>query len=134
MKNWNYYGVFFDEATKEILLNKAKDYVPIPSDWKIFCHHMTIIYNDKSQLKQNIADDLDKYVGVKQSLKINTIGVSDNAIAFGVRDYHTQNEHSHITVATAPGVKPVESNNIKNWYTIKEFNVEGELNVFVKNF
>lgn len=134
MKNWIYYGVFFSEKSQEALLNFAKQYVGIPDDWKIFCHHMTIIFNDKSEEKQKMAEALDEFLGNNQSLRITSIGVSDRAIALGVEDYVTQNEHSHITIATAPGAKPVESNNIVNWYkTNEDFYVTGKLDVFTKN-
>lgn len=128
--NWIYYGIFFDKNTQKQLLKIAKDYVDIPDDWKIFCHHMTIIFNDKSEEKQLIAKKLEAYIGSKHDITIDSIGVSDRAIALGVR-FYTQNEHSHITIATAPDAKPVESNNITNWYNLdQEFSVEGTLDVF----
>lgn len=131
MDNWIYYGVFFSESSQKTLLNLAKEYTGIPDDWKIFCHHMTIIYNDKSQEKQEMAEVLDNFLGNTQSMRIDSIGVSDRAIALGVADYTTQNEHSHITVATAPDAKPVESNNITNWYKLPEsFYISGKLDVF----
>lgn len=129
-KIWVYYGIFFDKNTQKQLLEFAKNYVGIPDDWKIFCHHMTIIFNDKSTEKQHMAKKLDEYLGSKHIITIDGIGVSDRAIALGVR-FITQNERSHITIATAPDAKPVESNNITNWYKIdEEFSVEGTLDVF----
>ena len=131
MKNWIYYGVFFSETSQRALLNLAKEYEAIPDNWKIFCHHMTIVFNDKSQEKQELAEWLDNFLGNSQSLRIDSIGVSDRAIALGVADYVTQNKHSHITVATAPDAKPVESNNITNWYKLPEdFYISGKLDVF----
>ena len=130
-KNWKYYGVFFSEKTQNTLLRFAKEQVNIPDDWKIFCHHMTIVYNNGSEERQKMADALDYFVGNSQSLMINSIGVSDRAIAFGVADYVTQNAQSHITIATAPGAKPVESNNITKWYKIPTFYVSGKLDVFL---
>lgn len=133
MKNWIYYGVFFSEKSQEALLNFAKQYVGIPDDWKLFCHHMTIIFNDKSEEKQKMAEALDEFLGNSQSLMITSIGVSDRAIALGVEDYVTQNKRSHITIATAPGAKPVESNDIVNWYKTDTFYITGKLDVFTKN-
>lgn len=130
-RNWKYYGVFFSEKTQNTLLRFAKEYTTIPDDWKIFCHHMTIVYNDGSQERQKMAEAIDHFVGNSQSLMINSIGISDRAIAFGVADYETQNAHSHITVATAPGVKPVESNNITKWIKIPTFYVSGKINAFL---
>lgn len=130
-KDWKYYGVFFSEKTQNTLLRIAKEMTDIPNDWKIFCHHMTLVYNDGSQERQAMAEAADQFVGKPQTLKINTIGISDRAIAFGVADYTTQNKHSHITIATAPGVKPVESNYITKWYKIPNFYISGKLDVFL---
>jgi len=130
-KNWVYYGVFFDKNVQKELLEFAKNYIAIPDGWKVFCHHMTIVFNDKSEEKQEMAEKLDEYLGTKQSITIDGIGVSNRAIALSVKDYVTQNERSHITIATAPDAKPVESNNISNWYKIDEdFSVVGTLDVF----
>lgn len=134
MKTWIYYGVFFSEKSQRALLNFAKRYIGIPDDWRVFCHHMTIIFNDKSEEKQEMAKALDNFIGHEQSLKITSIGVSDHAIALGVDDYVTQNKRAHITVAAAPGAKPVESNDIENWYsTDEDFYISGKLNVFMGN-
>ena len=132
-KPWIYYGVFFDDKTQTDLLNFAKQFVSINENWKVFCNHMTIIYNDKSKEKEEMAQALDKFIGNKQNLVIDGIGVSDRAIALSVKDYVTQNKHSHVTIATAPDAKPVESNNITNWYKTKEtLPIMGTLDVVMK--
>jgi len=119
-KNWIYYGVFFSDKTKETILKytkrwlQANDYY-IPDNWKIYCDHMTLVYNDKSEEKQKIAETLETFIGNKCSLRVVSVGVSDRAIALGI-DFITQNKNSHVTVAIAPDAKPVESNKITNWY------------------
>lgn len=127
MKDWVYYGVFFSQQMKNFLIDRAKDIVDIPEDWKLYGDHMTIVYNDGIEEKEEKANALDKYLGKYQQLRITSIGISDEAIAFAVGNYATQNEHSHITIAVAPGSKPVKSNEIKEWTPILGFYVTGKL-------
>lgn len=127
MKDWTYYGVFFSQQTKNFLIERAKDIVDIPEDWKLYGDHMTIVYNDGIEGKEEKANALDKYLGKHQLLKITSIGISDEAIAFAVGNYATQNEHSHITIAVAPGSKPVKSNEIKEWTPILGFYAKGKI-------
>ena len=66
-KNWLYYGVFFSDKGKKFLYNKAKECLKkmkmdIPDDWSIYCDHMTIIYNDGSVEKDNIAKTLVNFI------------------------------------------------------------------------
>ena len=128
--NWIYYGIFFNDKTKALLFEKAKPY--IPEGWKTYCHHMTIIFNDKSEEKNREAEALEICVGNHESLMVTGVGISDRAVAFSV-DYETQNSVSHITIATAPGAKPVESNNITDWKPIEPFYVTGIVDKFTKN-
>ena len=127
MENWIYYGVFFSQQTRYYLIQKAKELVDIPEDWKLYGDHMTIIFNDGNEEKNKHAIALDDVLGWEQQLMISSIGISDEAIAFGVSNYNTQNEHSHITIAVAPGSKPVKSNEIKEWSCILGFYVTGKL-------
>lgn len=126
-KTWIYYGVFFSTDTKRFLIERAKDIVDIPENWKLYGDHMTIIFNDGNEEKNKQAIALDDVLGWEQQLMITSIGISDEAIAFGVSNYNTQNEHSHITIAVAPGSKPVKSNEIKEWSYILGFYVTGKL-------
>lgn len=132
MKDWTYYGVFFSQQTKNFLIERAKDIVDIPDDWKLYGDHMTIVYNDGIEGKEEKANALDKYLGKYQQLRITSIGISDEAIAFAVGNYATQNEHSHITIAVAPSSKPVKSNEIKEWTPILGFYVTGKIGKITK--
>lgn len=132
MKDWVYYGVFFSQQMKNFLIDRAKDIVDIPEDWKLYGDHMTIVYNDGIEGKEEKANALDKYLGKYQQLRITSIGISDEAIAFAVGNYATQNEHSHITIAVAPGSKPVKSNEIKEWTPILGFYVTGKIGKIAK--
>lgn len=127
MENWVYYGVFFSQQMKYFLIERAKDIVDIPEDWKLYGDHMTIIFNDGNEKKAEHVNALDDVLGKFQQLRISSIGISEDAIAFGVSNYKTQNEHSHITIAVAPGSKPVKSNEIKNWTPIIGFYVTGKI-------
>ena len=138
-KKWIYYGVFFSDTTKRVLLDYTKklgiekDFI-IPDDWKIYCDHMTLVFNDKTERAQEDAEFYEEQlVGQDVSLRVTHVGVSDRAVALGV-DYQTANEHSHITIAIAQDAKPVESNNITNWMeTNGDFYVTGKVNKFVKH-
>lgn len=132
MKDWIYYGVFFSQQTKNFLIERARDIVDIPEDWKLYGDHMTIVYNDGIEGKEEKANALDKYLGKNQQLRITSIGISDEAIAFAIGNYATQNEHSHITIAVAPGSKPVKSNEIKEWTPILGFYVTGKIGKITK--
>ena len=127
MKDWVYYGVFFSQQMKNFLIDRAKDIVDIPEDWKLYGDHMTIVYNDGIEGKEEKANELDKYLGKYQQLRITSIGISDEAIAFAVGNYATQNKQSHITIAVAPGLKPVKSNEIKEWTPILGFYATGKI-------
>lgn len=140
-KNWQYYGIFFSDKEKELLYRKASQYLDLPfmfenyyfdiDTWKKYCDHVTIVYNDGNPEKQKIAERLDQLVGNEVSMMVTHLGVSDRAIAFKV-DYKTTNKISHVTVAVAPGAKPVESNYITDWEEIDVFYISGKINKVLK--
>lgn len=134
-KSWLYYGVFFSDKTKKAILNYAQTWLSdhgfyLPDNWKTYCDHMTLVFNDGSEKAQedaNFYENVFPMLGTVVSLMVTHIGISDRAIALEV-DYQTSNKHSHITVAVAPGAKPVESNNITNWIkTNSAFYVTGQV-------
>jgi hypothetical protein len=129
--NWQYFGIFFDSVIQDRILNFAKRYVKIPNDWKIYCHHMTIVYNDGSDIKQKLAEKLEPLVGTVETLNVVGIGISDRAVALKI-DYRTANKISHVTVAVAPGAKPVESNDIIDWKQTENFELKGILSYVEK--
>lgn len=112
-----YSGIFLDNKSK--LLLGTKMYVP--SGWKKYGDHMTI---KMGRLPDNLIDKK----GKKFTLTINSIGVSDTNIAFGVKSNLSTNKIPHITwaVDTDKG-KPVDSNKIKKWKKIIPFTVTGIL-------
>lgn len=125
-EKWIFFGVFLDEESKKEILEKVRELTIIPDNWKIFCHHMTLVFNDG---KKNI--DTTQYetrLGEEVELKIISIGKSSEAIAFEV-DFKSANKRSHITIACAPGIPPVKSNYITRWESIEEFSVKGTIDV-----
>ena len=137
-KTWIYYGIFFSDKTKRAILEHAKHWIygkfnnDIPDDWKIYCDHVTLVFNDRSPKAQEAADFYENYmINQYVSMNITHIGITNKSIAFKV-DYETENKHSHITVAVAPDAKPVNSNDIENWYKLDEsFYVSGKINKVV---
>jgi len=89
---------------------------PIPKDWKIFAHHMTITLGelkDKTSLGETV------------TLKVNKVGISDMAMAVAVEGFRSINEIPHVTLAVSPEGKPAMSKEITKWQDIKSFNISG---------
>lgn len=132
-KDWIYYGAFLDEAAKRNLLDFVKKYVGINENWRVYCDHMTIIYNDGSENAAEWANNIQGMVGNMTHLIVTHIGVSDRCIAVKVSGFASNNVNPHITVAVAPGAKPVESNDIANWYVApEELGLTAKINVVWK--
>ncbi len=112
-----YSGVVLDTASRNKLLDMVGN--KIPSGWKEFAHHMTIIFGKGVKNKDE--------VGKKVVLTVTAIGSTDKVIAVKVEGYESINKVPHITVAVnlADGGKPVMSNDITNWQPIKQFMVGG---------
>lgn len=131
MDNWIYFGVFLDKNSSEYILNKVGEYVP--ENWKLFCHHMTIAFNNKTENVENLYQTYKERFGEQVNLTITELGISDDAIAVKVNyDGEIMNDIPHITVATPLNGKPVNSNFIRKWKPIEPFNVTGILNAFMK--
>lgn len=134
--NWIYFGIFIDKQSKQDILNLLQENnVPIPKDWKLINHHMTIAFNNKSdeaiQLFNLYADKFNS----TESLTIDAIGISDDAIAVRVQyNEPIANKIPHITVAIPQNGKPVNSNYIKDWFPIENnLIVNGILKPFAKS-
>lgn len=72
-KNWIYYGVFFSSTTRDFLIRKAKELIDIQENWTLYGDHMTIVFNDGSERKQEMANALDNVLGYEQQLRIISI-------------------------------------------------------------
>ena len=116
--NWIYYGVFLPREERAFLIERFKTH--IPKGWRIYCDHMTVVFNDKSENAQAWAAKCEKYIGQKANLKVTHIGISDKALALRVSGFMSNNDIPHITIATSPHGKPVDSNYITNWVPVTE--------------
>lgn len=114
---WIYYGMFLDDKSKNKLINTFASI--IPEGWRVIAEHMTVIYNDKSENAEQWASLCEKQVGTTAVLMGTHIGISDRAIALRVIGYQSNNANPHITIAVAPGAKPVESNQITDWQKLE---------------
>jgi len=113
----SYSAVVLDDKSRTALLEKVGKL--IPSDFKVIAHHMTI---NMGPLKDK--SGLDKDV----TLTVTEIGLSDMAMAVKVEGYKSENTTPHITIAVnQKGGKPKDSNNIKEWYPIENFKLNGKV-------
>lgn len=131
--NWIYFGVFLDSKSKNKLLeltNKVAD-----QSWKRYCHHMTIAFNNGSELSKHLYNIYKDYFGTEVKITATHIGISDEAIAVKVFfKGNTANKIAHVTLATPQGGKPVKSNYIENWSRLKTpIDLTGTIEEFIKN-
>lgn len=93
--------------------------IPIPKDWlSPNDYHMTIM---KGPL--GLGQQMAGAIGSEVNLKVVSVGVSDDAIAFGVVGMYSKNNHPHITFSFKKD--PKDSNDITNWIEIEPFNTKG---------
>lgn len=128
---WKYVGVFLTPESKTKLQEMFQ--TEIPEGWKVYCHHMTLAFNNGSNEAQKMADMYSSKFGEEVELTIVQLGKSDRAMAVKVAtDLPMINKLPHITVAVATGAKPVESNYIENWKNIPfPIKVKGVFNQFI---
>ena len=133
--NWIYFGVFLDADESERVYNIINSLhgIDIPDDWRKYTSHMTIIYNNKSEIAQAWAKATAPRVGEDVLLKATHVGVSDKAIAIRVNGEMSANAIPHITIACSPIGKPVDSNKITNWREIDPFTISGKIDVLRAN-
>ena len=134
MDKWIYVGVFLDEKSKE----KLKRIYNIPEGWTEYFDHMTVVYNDGSEQAKSVKSICDTILGKQFKLQVSGTGISDKAFAVSVNvpaGLPTNNKINHITLATSPTGKPVDSNYIENWNKLSKDNlyVTGILKVFKSN-
>lgn len=124
--NYQYFGLFLDEPTRNKLMqviigNPIISNLVFQRGSTIYLDHCTLINMKKRWL---IA-----YNDGSFRLIVSKIGISEKAIAFGVElgNQHLPcaNAKPHITICTINGGKPVNSNEICNW--IPEFSIYGTL-------
>lgn len=115
-KKWVYCGIFIDNATASYLNFILKLNEISPEGWKRYLHHMTLAFNNKTGGSQYIFDSYKDRFGNLVPLTVESIGMSDKALAIGIKySGECQNDRPHITAYVSPDGKPVDSNNIKLW-------------------
>lgn len=101
----------------------------IPENWKWYGDHVTLCFNDGSELSKVAAEINKGYVGATLGFKITGIGISENAMALRVQlpiGVVCTNRVAHITIGCKN--KPVDSNNITIWHDIDGPTLFGEIN------
>jgi hypothetical protein len=119
MSSWIYAGIFLDNKSK----SKLKSKFPIPQGWNKYFDHMTIVFNDGTPKAAEVKSIVDKMINREVRLKVVSSGISDKAYAVHVElqaGIPCANKISHITLATSPTGKPVDSNYIEDWIDIYE--------------
>lgn len=131
MKDYQYYSLFLDTDTKNMLTDNLTDNIGIAlgvTD-RIFIDHCTLLH--KSQLKGNeeLQSYLESNLGKSINIRLVAVGISDKAMAFKVEgvDNICANEVPHITIATFRGGNPVDSNEITNWRYIEPIIITAKL-------
>lgn len=126
MEKWIYFGIFLDSLSKERLKMKFD----IPENWKWYGDHVTLCFNDGSELSKVAAEINKGYVGVECSFEITGIGISENAMALRVQlpmGVVCTNKVAHITLGAK--IRPVDSNAITIWHDIESLTLFGEIDM-----
>jgi hypothetical protein len=106
---------FENELSKRLIEIGLK----IPKDWqRPDNYHMTITLGELG-----LGIKLSGIIGAEVTLQVNSIGISDNAIAVGVSGVFSRNKFQHITLAFKN--RAADSNEIVNWVDISPFKIKG---------
>lgn len=125
MKDYQYYGLFLDIDTKNMLMDTLTDNIDyniaLGVADRIFIDHCTLLHKSQLDSNENLQSYLESNLGKSMSIKLVAVGISDKAMAFKVEgvDNICANEVPHITIATFRGGNPVDSNKITNWRYIE---------------
>ena len=124
-----YWALELSKETSNRIKNLIALTVCIPEEWIVYCDHITMAHSKQlTALKwEEIDNIMSNFEGHSVYFKITNLAQNENVIAVGV-SVKTLNEHSHITIACAPGHKPVESNYLTEWTPVLCFEeFEGRL-------
>lgn len=133
MKDYQYYGLFLDIDTKNMLMDTLTDNIDyniaLGVADRIFIDHCTLLHKSQLDSNENLQSYLESNLGKSMSIRLVAVGISDKAMAFKVEgvDNICANEVPHITIATFRGGNPVDSNNIVNWKYIEPIIVNTRL-------
>lgn len=107
-----YTGAILTKESQNSLFQKVNEIHPISTEWKCFCHHVTIRFRPKDDTELIVfGDDI--------SLIITELFKDEKCITVRVEPNSNKQELNmpveqipHITIATAPGISPVYSNDL----------------------
>lgn len=125
MKDYQYYGLFLDIDTKNMLMGTLTDNIDyniaLGVADRIFIDHCTLLHKSQLDSNENLQSYLESSLGKSMSIRLVAVGISDKAMAFKVEEVDNicANEVPHITIATFRGGNPVDSNKITNWRYIE---------------
>lgn len=120
MKDYQYYGLFLDTDTKNMLMDTLTDNIDyniaLGVADRIFIDHCTLLHKSQLDSNENLQSYLESSLGKSMSIRLVAVGISDKAMAFKVEgvDNICANEVPHITIATFRGGNPVDSNKVVN--------------------
>lgn len=118
-QKWIYFGAFLTEKSHKRLLSLSK--VLSPANWKHYCHHMTIAFNNGTEEAQKLYEQYKPNFGDSVHLLVTHIGTSNDAFAVKVEfKGEILNKIPHITLSTPIDGKPVNSNYITEWTELSE--------------
>lgn len=133
MKDYQYYGLFLDTDTRNMLMDTLTDNIDyniaLGVADRIFIDHCTLLHKSQLDSNENLQSYLESSLGKSMSIRLVAVGISDKAMAFKVEEVDNicANEVPHITIATFRGGNPVDSNKIANWRYIEPIIVNAKL-------
>jgi len=113
-----YIALFLDGPSRDKLTDTLDD---PPPGWALHADHMTVKFGSEGVPE--------RYLGPAQC-KVVGVALNDRVMAARVEtDIPTQNDIPHITIATAPGAKPRESNDFldSDFEEVQTFDLTGEV-------
>lgn len=126
MEKWIYFGIFLNSVSRE----RLSMLFDIPKGWKWYGDHVTLCFNDGSELCKVAAEINKGYVGTERTVRVTGIGISENAMALRVQlpiGVVCTNKVAHITLGAKK--RPVDSNAITIWHDINELILSGEVDI-----
>ena len=131
-KNILYIGVELDKESQELLRKKYGEH----PGWKIFCHHMTSVFNDgKTELTKFEEKWFKRNMGKQVILVVTHYGENEKAAAVRVMgSVLCRNKYRHITLGTniKNGGKPFNSNQILKWTLTEPVILVGKIKTWYK--
>lgn len=131
MNNWIYIGIFLDEKSRK----KLKKLFHLPEGWREYYDHMTVVFNDSTDVANAVKSINEANIDKKFKLKIAGTGISDKAYAVCVelpKGVVCANKIAHITLGCSDSGNAVDSNYITNWTSLYEsLYVTGKMQVYV---